>query len=459
MGRAVLKIAARGSPLSRVQVREALAVLTPVLPPETDVAVVFLETPGDRDKQTPLSDPSVPDDFFTRDLDRAVLDRTCDLTVHSAKDLPRRLPDGLAVAAILPCGDCRDALVFRAGIAPGAVRVIGTSGPRRNSAGLRRFPHASTRPIRGTIDERLAALDRGDYDAVIVAACALHRLGLAGRIGELLPDATTPLQGHLAVVVRAEADDLLRRLKPLDFRLHLFDAPPAPPAPAPAPARLGAEDMLYVGSRADALTRPPGAVPWPVLRLEPAPLADRLAALERDWASCAAVLAASPFAARAYVHALLHARDARALAAKPVLAAGPATADALERLGCPPAAAAPDLNGLATLAPRAAGVAHGRCFYPCSSAAPVDERRRLMQAHGFDLVPGVFYTNRPDTPGPLPAGPFGRVYFASPSAVRAYFSQYPDERTAPRRWLAIGPSTQAALLDLGLKGEPAHEPH
>lgn len=454
-----IRVAARASPLSRAQTDEALHLLRSALPAGTEFEVFHLDTPGDRDKRTPLSDPSVPDDFFTRDLDKVVQDGCCDLTVHSAKDLPRRTPAGLAIAAILPCLDARDALVLRAGVTtPADARSVGTSSPRRDAAVRATCPRAQPRPLRGTIDERIAALDGGAFDAVVVAACALERLGLAGRIATYLPGETTPLQGHLALVTRADDDDLIDRLRPLDFRRCLFDAPHAAP-PAPPPQPVTSETVLFLGTNPGHFPHLGPLLPWPTIRLVPRPLEERTARIARHLDDCASVVFASAFAARTFVHALLHARDARALSGRPLFAVGPATADALERLGLHADAVVHDFSGIATLAPLAASVARGRCFYPCSSASPTDDRIRTVAAHGIELVPAVFYETTEVCPGPLPDGPFGSVFFTSPSTVRSYFRQYPAERTAARRWLAIGPSTLAALQAEGLKGADADEPH
>ena len=458
MGGRILRVASRASPLARVQTEEAMRAVRTVLPADTCFDVFHLETPGDRDKRTPLSDPSVPDDFFTRDLDKVVLDGCCDLTVHSAKDLPGRTPPGLAFAAILPCRDARDALVLRAGVAaPAAARTVGTSSPRRDAAVRALCPAAAPRPLRGTIDERLAALDRGGFDAVVVAACALERLGLAHRISAYLPGETTPLQGHLALVTRADDDALAGLLRPLDFRRHLFDAPDGT-APSPGPAAVTRDTILFPGTHPGHFQHLGPLLPWPMIRLAPRPLEERIALLGRHLAGCASVAFASGFAARAFVHALMHAQGTRALAGRALLAVGPATAGAMERLGLRADVVAPDFGGIASLGPRAAGVAAGRCLYPCSSASPAADRVRALAAHGIDLVPAVFYETEETCPGPLPAGPFGSVLFTSPSTVRSYFRHYPGERSAGRRWLAIGPSTLAALQAGGLKGDVIDEP-
>ncbi len=203
-----LRVASRGSRLAKVQVEEFLS-LFPEVEPET----VFLDSFGDKHKNISLLH-QVSSDFFTRELDEAVLNGVADLAVHSAKDLPYPLPAGLAVVALTRGSDPADALVSAggepfAGLPAGA--RIGTSSPLRRKEILALRPDVEIVSIRGTIEERLALVDEGTVDALVVAACALRRLGLEHRITEILPFATHPLQGKLAVTAR-EDDARLREL-------------------------------------------------------------------------------------------------------------------------------------------------------------------------------------------------------------------------------------------------------
>jgi uroporphyrinogen III methyltransferase / synthase len=208
-----INVVTRSSPLARAQTDEALAQIRHLLP-DHEFVVHHCTSPGDRDVVTPLADARVPDDFFTRDLDEALLSGAADLAIHSAKDLPTQLPAGCQLAALLPARDIRDALVCR----PGPLRVIGTSSPTREAQIKALYPDAVTRSIRGTIEQRLAQLDNGDYDAVIIAACALDRLGLSDRIDRYLPYDTAPQQGRLALVVSTRQPELMARLRALDVR-------------------------------------------------------------------------------------------------------------------------------------------------------------------------------------------------------------------------------------------------
>ena len=213
-----LRVVTRSSRLALAQTAEALQSLRRILP-DTRFDVQPLTSPGDRDLKTPLTDPSVPDDFFTRDLDDVLLNGNGDLAVHSAKDLPEAMRPELTVAALLPARDIRDALVVAAGRSTDdAIRIIGTSSPKREEQIRALYPEAETKPIRGTIDQRLAQLDAGEYDAIIVAACALERLDLAERINTYLPYEPAPQQGRLALVTRAADTKLNKALRVLDVR-------------------------------------------------------------------------------------------------------------------------------------------------------------------------------------------------------------------------------------------------
>lgn len=215
-----LRIASRSSPLALVQVDEVLPVLRQVLPEVKNFVLVKLESPGDQNLRIDLSDPTVPDDFFTRHIDDALLEDRADLSVHSAKDLPAQLRAGLVHAALLPARDIRDALVVRPGLDASAIRVIGTSSPRRSEQLKALYPAAALKAIRGTIQGRLDQLDRGEYDAVVIAACALERLGISGRIHTFLPFDPAPQQGRLAIVCADRLKGVNSRIRRLDVRLH-----------------------------------------------------------------------------------------------------------------------------------------------------------------------------------------------------------------------------------------------
>ncbi|MBO7051488.1 MAG: uroporphyrinogen-III C-methyltransferase [Prevotella sp.] len=192
-----IRIATRQSPLALLQVEELVREAG-----ITDYELVKLTSYGDKHKEQSLMDGGLAPDFFTRELDEALLSGKADIAVHSAKDLPYPLTDGIEVIALTEGKDKTDSLVARDGLTlaslPQGSRV-GTSSAQRKEELLRVRPDIEVVPIRGTIEERIAQVDSGKVDALIVATCALERLGLLHRATERLPFKTHPLQGNLAV--------------------------------------------------------------------------------------------------------------------------------------------------------------------------------------------------------------------------------------------------------------------
>jgi len=162
--------------------------------------------------------------LFTKELEMALLDGRADLAVHSLKDVPMQLPEGFALAAILPREDPRDALVSPAYSSfeelPAGAR-IGTSSLRRAALLRARFPHCEVLPLRGNLDTRLAKLDRGEFDAIVLAAAGLKRLGLAERIRAVIPPIESlpaPGQGALGIEIRSDRHDIAELLLALEDR-------------------------------------------------------------------------------------------------------------------------------------------------------------------------------------------------------------------------------------------------
>ena len=198
----------RTSPLALKQVEEILQILRKFYP-DFKAEVVGIDTYGDKDRATPISEVE-GSDFFTREIDEALLrgeidperSRSIDFAVHSAKDLPEQIPEGLYIVAITKSIDSYDALVSKNGLKlaelPHGAR-IGTSSFRRKTQ-LREYrDDFDIVDIRGNIEERLKRLDAGDLDAIVIAASGLVRLGLEKRITERIPFRIIkphPLQGR-----------------------------------------------------------------------------------------------------------------------------------------------------------------------------------------------------------------------------------------------------------------------
>ncbi|MBV9696083.1 MAG: hydroxymethylbilane synthase [Gammaproteobacteria bacterium] len=221
-GRAVkpLRIGTRGSALALWQAGHVAALLRaqPDAPP---VELVQINTSGDVQTEVPLwqSDGRA---FFTREIDRALLEGTVDIAVHSLKDLPTRLDAGLALGATLRRAEVRDALLSRDGMPlaqlPRGARV-GTSSLRRRAFLARARPDLAHAELRGNVPTRLERLRQGEYDAIVLAGAGLERLELSAAVSEYLPVEHFPPavgQGAIGVCARESDAATLRRLLPLE---------------------------------------------------------------------------------------------------------------------------------------------------------------------------------------------------------------------------------------------------
>jgi hydroxymethylbilane synthase len=198
----MLVIASRGSQLALWQARWVAAQLSAAGHP---CRIEIVKTTGDKITDVPLAKVGTKG-LFTKEIEEALLDGRADLAVHSLKDLPTELPEGLVLAAVPEREDPRDAVVgSKLADLPLGARV-GTSSLRR-AAQLRQLrPDLQVESVRGNLDTRLRKLDEGQYDAILLAAAGLKRLGWGGRIAEILaPEQMCPAvgQGALAIETRA----------------------------------------------------------------------------------------------------------------------------------------------------------------------------------------------------------------------------------------------------------------
>ena len=212
-------IASRESALALWQARHIQARLAQLYP-AADIVILGMSTEGDRRPEVSLQQVGGKG-LFVKELEEALLDGRADLAVHSLKDVPMTLAPEFALAAIGERADPRDAFVSRRYRSPAEAPPgsrIGTSSLRRSSQLRARYPALKVEPLRGNVPTRLAKLDRGDYEAIVVAAAGLKRLGLEDRITLLLtPEESVPAagQGALAVECRADRADLKAWLAPL----------------------------------------------------------------------------------------------------------------------------------------------------------------------------------------------------------------------------------------------------
>jgi hydroxymethylbilane synthase len=198
----MLVIASRGSQLALWQARWVQAQLTAL---GRECRIEIIKTTGDKITDVPLAKVGTKG-LFTKEIEEALLDGRADLAVHSLKDLPTELPEGLVLAAVPEREDPRDAVVGKSLADLPAGAKVGTSSLRR-SAQLRKVrPDLTIESVRGNLDTRLRKLDEGQYDAIVLAAAGLKRLGWGARIAEILDDdVMCPAvgQGALAIETRA----------------------------------------------------------------------------------------------------------------------------------------------------------------------------------------------------------------------------------------------------------------
>ena len=204
-----LRIATRKSPLAMWQAEHIAARLRSAHP-GLQVELVAMSTQGDRILDSPLAKIGGKG-LFVKELEQGILEGRADIAVHSMKDVPVALPDGLHLPVIEARHDPHDALVANRytdlGQLPDAA-VVGSSSLRRQCQLLARYPRLRVESLRGNVNTRLAKLDRGDYDAIILAASGLQRLGLGNRIAAVLgPEQSLPAIGQGALGIECRLDD------------------------------------------------------------------------------------------------------------------------------------------------------------------------------------------------------------------------------------------------------------
>ena len=261
-----LRIGTRGSELALFQAHAVAELLARHAKVASDIVVI--KTSGDR-----LADASLSQiggkRLFVKEIEDALLAGDIDLAVHSSKDMPALLPEGLLVGAVLQREDPHDALVLPAVLptvptAPtGEVRSIhevvsalgrtpriGTSSIRRVAQLVRLFPGARFLPVRGNLGTRLRKLDAGEYDALVLAAAGLRRLGRADRITAMIPSdvcVPAPGQGIIAVEIR-DNDERVRRVV---ASVDNADAAAALRAERAVVTRLGGGCQMPIGAMAE----------------------------------------------------------------------------------------------------------------------------------------------------------------------------------------------------------------
>lgn len=210
----MIVIGSRGSQLALWQARHIAARLGDL---GVETGIEIIKTTGDKIQDVPLAKVGGKG-LFTKEIEEALLDGSIDVAVHSLKDVPSELPAGLTLSAIPQREDPRDALIGRSLSELGNGSRVGTSSLRR-SAQLHALGRGIiTETLRGNLDTRLRKLDEGQYDAILLAAAGLRRLGWADRIREMIPvEIMCPAVGQGALAIETRNDGL--EAQQLIFRL------------------------------------------------------------------------------------------------------------------------------------------------------------------------------------------------------------------------------------------------
>ena len=208
MSGVTIRVGTRGSRLALIQTDLTLAVLRSAHP-EVDFEVITVTTQGDANQTAPLAGMGLG--VFVKEIERRLETGEIDMAVHSLKDMPTVLPDGMTLGAILERADPRDALVSHRGATLDAIPAgtkIGTSSPRRQAQIAARRPDLEIVPIRGNVDTRLRKAAGEECDATVIAVAGLDRMGMSDVITEYLsPEEFVPPPGQGAMAVEIRADD------------------------------------------------------------------------------------------------------------------------------------------------------------------------------------------------------------------------------------------------------------
>jgi len=212
MTQPAIRIGTRGSPLALAQAHETrdrlLAAHGDLAP--AAIAIQVIRTSGDRIQDRALA-AAGGKGLFTKEIEEALLDGSIDMAVHSMKDVPTVLPDGLGIACLLPREDVRDAFIsLRAAnlddLAPGA--LVGTASLRRQAQVLKARPDLTVGILRGNVETRLRKLEQGAVDATLLAVSGLNRLGMADRVTALIEtDDMLPAVAQGAIGIECRRDD------------------------------------------------------------------------------------------------------------------------------------------------------------------------------------------------------------------------------------------------------------
>lgn len=428
-----LTVGARNSPLSQAQVQEVLRELQHYHPHVT-FEPHLLTSRGDKELSISLRTLGKTD-FFTAEIDALLLSGGCRIAIHSAKDLPEPLPQGLQLIALTQGVDSSDALVLRPGerldsLPPGS--VIATSSERREEAVRVLRDDLCFIDIRGTVDQRLTKLETGEADGVVVAEAALIRLNLTHLTRVCLPGLTVPYQGQLAILAREGDQEIQALFACMDTRQHTLYLGLEPPLP-----QVGIQITHY-----------------PLIKIVPVLPTD--AQIERAF-----------HALNTYTHLLFTSKSAvrifcdylsyfgyslGMIKGKRIISVGRATAAFLRQNGLEADLVAHEETAEGMVAALAEEpLQNATCFWPHSARArPV--LVHFFNEHHISYRECILYDTEPHIVHPLPdLSQIDEVYFTSPSTVEAFLLAY-GEFPSDKKLTTIGPVTEAHLHALRESG-------
>lgn len=414
-----VKVAARSSPLALVQCDEVLGELK-VLHPQVEFDLQKVATVGDKDKKTSLRTLNKTD-FFTKEIDEMLLKGECRIGIHSAKDLPEPIPEGLSIIALTRGINPADALVMRSGETLASLKqgaIIATSSERREMIVRSLRPDLCFIDLRGTIGERLEKLHSGEADGVVVAEAALIRLKLTHLNRVILPGETTALQGQLAILARQEDQEMASLFACLDVR------------------QVRSRSILHTGLQPHTPKAGEKIVHCPLIRIVPRPF-DVEAFKDMD----------------AYTHLIFTSKSAveifcsyqNEVFGKKIFAVGHATALCLLEHGIQVTQTAQDerAEGLIALLEQC-DLSEAYIFWPHSAQARSTLRDYFVRK-GLRFCESLLYDTVPLKPELLPdPAQFDEIHFTSPSTVEAFmqfFGQLPQDKILK----VIGPVTETAI--------------
>lgn len=422
-------VGARSSPLSQAQLNEVLQNLRkhhPLVTFDTHLTA----TRGDNDQKTSLRTLEKTD-FFTAEVDAMLLSGCCRIAIHSAKDLPIPLPQGITLIALTQCLDPSDSLVMRpdqsiATLPLGA--CVATSSERREDAVRQLREDLRFVDLRGTIAQRLDKLQTGEADAVVVAESALIRLGLTHLNRIRLPGITTQHQGQLAILAREDDQEMQKLFKCLDSRTR--------------PA------ILYLGLEwPNSLRTSKPIIHYPMIQIAPRSVeTPEIKQAFRELPEYTHLLFTSKSAVRVCMrHLLLQHQGCSQLKNKCLIAVGSATAKALSTYNLPANIIAKEEHAEGVIAElKALDLKQSYFFWPHSNLSrPL--LKDFFQSQQLKYRECILYDTIPYYPQPLPnLDLIDEIVFTSPSTIDAFLKVYhnlPKNKT----FTPIGPITSNYL--------------